>query len=313
MGVSMMLVAMVSSVNGAEPAAEKIVEVMPEAMVASPVSATEVTETVTAVAEVEAAAVDIEAKPAVVASKAESMAVVKGEPVAVVVEARPVDKMAMIDAQIRSSFAATLPSLSIDSIADTPIEGLYEVVFGTRVVYVSGDGRYILQGQMDDLETGDQITDQRKSVLRKAVVKDLKESDMIIYGNKDAKHTITVFTDLDCGYCRKLHGQMDQYIEQDIRIRYLAWPRAGIPSQAATDITSVWCADDPKKAMDIAKSGGLVEPRDCDNPVASQFSLGQSLGINGTPALLLESGEIIPGYVPPARLRAELDKRALVN
>jgi len=217
--------------------------------------------------------------------------------------------MAEVEKRMRASLAVLLPTLQPDAIAETPIDGLYEVTFGARVVYISGDGRYLFQGKLVDMETRTPITDDREQVLKKALLDKLDESQMIVYGDDNAPHTITIFTDIDCGYCRKLHSEMSDYNANGIRVRYLAYPRAGLRSQSARDAQSVWCANDRNEAMDVAKGGGKVPTKTCESPVAEHYELGQEFGISGTPALVLEDGEIIPGYIPAARLRAALDQR----
>jgi thiol:disulfide interchange protein DsbC len=211
--------------------------------------------------------------------------------------------------KVRSSLAMLLPRLRPDAIRPAGFLGLYEVAIGTRLIYVSEDGRYLLQGQVIDLETRTPLTEERLQDLKRVAIDGLDESDMIIYGDEKAPHTVTVFTDIDCGYCRKLHAEMDQYNEQGIRIRYLAYPRGGMKSHAARQSVSVWCADDRSAAMTAAKTGGTVEARDCENPVADHYELGQEFGIRGTPALVLEDGEVLPGYLPAKRLITVLEQR----
>lgn len=222
--------------------------------------------------------------------------------------AQPVS--ADVDARLRASLKVLLPTLEPDAIAESPLPGLYEVTFGTRIVYVSSDGRYLVKGRMVDLETRTEITEDREQQLKQGLLAGLDESQMIVYGDKDARHTVTVFTDIDCGYCRKLHSEMDAYNAAGIRVRYMAYPRAGIGSPSAQKAASVWCADDRQQAMDQAKSGANLPKRECDNPVAAQYRLGREFGINGTPALLLEDGSLIPGYIPAKRLAAMLDAQA---
>ena len=141
------------------------------------------------------------------------------------------------------------------------------------------------------------------------VLSKIDEDRMIVYGPDDAKHTITVFTDIDCGFCRRLHSEMDQYNKQGIAIRYLFYPRAGIGSDSYNKAVSVWCADDRHAAMDAAKAGKDIPSKTCDNPVEAHYELGQQMRVQGTPALVLSDGEIVPGYVPPAKLRRALDER----
>ncbi len=213
------------------------------------------------------------------------------------------------DQKIRNSLAVLLPGLSPDEIRSTPVDNLYEVTFGTRLVYITGDGRFLVQGKLVDLETRTEITDQRLSELKKAALAKVGEDQMVIFGPQDAKYTVTVFTDIDCGFCRKLHSEMKQYNDAGIRIRYLFYPRAGIGSDSYKKAVSVWCADDRKAAMNAAKAGQSIEARTCDNPVAEHYALGQAMRVQGTPALVLDDGEMLPGYVPADKLRAALDQR----
>jgi thiol:disulfide interchange protein DsbC len=134
---------------------------------------------------------------------------------------------------------------------------------------------------------------------------------MIIYGEKTLPYQVTVFTDIDCGYCRKLHSQIKEYNEEGIRIRYLAYPRSGIMrdgkmTDSAALAESVWCADDRHAALTDAKAGKDVPNKKCGSPVSAQYQLGQDFGVTGTPALLFNDGELVPGYVPPKRLAAAL-------
>ena len=223
------------------------------------------------------------------------------------VQAADVDQAT--DERIRSSLGALLPGLQPDGVRATPVDNLFEVTFGTRVVYVTGDGRFLVQGKVIDLETRTEITEQRLSELKMAALAEVGEDRMIIYGPEDAKHTVTVFTDIDCGFCRKLHADMPEYNKQDIRMRYLFYPRAGLGSESYDKAVSVWCADDRKAAMDTAKAGGAVPAKTCENPVAEHHALGQAMQLQGTPALLLEGGQMVPGYVPPDKLRTLLDQQ----
>ncbi|MGD8957026.1 MAG: DsbC family protein [Chromatiaceae bacterium] len=211
--------------------------------------------------------------------------------------------------KITASLRALLPDLQADDIRATPIDNLYEVSIGMRVVYVTGDGRYLLQGSVIDLETRTEITAERQSALKLAALNEVGEEQMVVFGPEDAEYTVTVFTDIDCGFCRRLHGDMAGYNEKGIRIRYLFYPRAGIGSESYNKAVSVWCADDRKQAMTQAKAGQPVAPKTCENPVDEHYALGQAMRLQGTPALILESGETVPGYVPPDKLRQALDQR----
>ncbi len=218
-----------------------------------------------------------------------------------------------VEKRIRNSLQTLLPDLVPDGVRKTPIKDLYEVTFGTRLIYLTGDGQFLLQGSLIDLTTRTEITAQRLSALRLAAVDEVGEDHMVIFGPKDAKHTVTVFTDIDCGYCRRLHADMAQYNDEGIRIRYLLYPRSGLGSDSYDKAVSVWCADDRNKAMDAAKAGQSLEKRSCDNPVAEHHALGQELRVQGTPSLILQDGYLVPGYVPAGRLRELLDQRLAMS
>lgn len=212
-------------------------------------------------------------------------------------------------AKIRAELTKKLGDISLDSIEASPVPGLYEVLIGARLYYVSADGRYFIQGKMTDIETGTDLTETKVSAARKKLIDNVGEDKMIVFGKGDEKHTINVFTDIDCGYCRKLHSQIDDYNDRGIRVRYLFYPRAGVSSESGRKAVAVWCADDRKKAMSEAKQGKTLAQKNCSNPVADQYALGKMIGVTGTPALVLENGELIPGYIPPARLRRLLDAK----
>jgi thiol:disulfide interchange protein DsbC len=213
-----------------------------------------------------------------------------------------------VEQKIQAALQDKLPKLSVESVRPSALPGIYEVVFGTSVIYVDETARYVLSGDLFDLDQRQSLTEARTTDLRADLLAQLDEQDMVVFAGKDAKHTVTVFTDISCGYCRKLHSEIQDYLDAGIRIRYLAFPRAGVASQAGETAQSVWCAADRNQAMTAAKSGEKVEQKSCDNPVAAHFALGQQLGIKGTPALMLENGRILPGYVPAERLQQVLEQ-----
>lgn len=194
------------------------------------------------------------------------------------------------------------------SVILSPVKGLYEVTVPPRVFYISADARFLMSGSIYDLQTKTNLTEEKLSDARVASLDEMGETSMIVFAPEKVKHTISVFTDIDCGYCRKLHSEMAKYNELGIKIRYLAYPRAGIGSESYNKAVSVWCAEDRNQAMTNAKKGGKVPDKKCTNPVAAHYQLGQELGINGTPALMLENGQIYPGYVPADKLITVLDK-----
>lgn len=211
--------------------------------------------------------------------------------------------------KVRQGVARVLPDLQIDEVTLSPVPGLYEVVIGQRLVYVTEDGRYLLQGNLVDLQQQKNLTEPRLNDIKARALSEVSEDSMVIFGPEDAKHTVTVFTDIDCGYCRKLHGEMAKYNDAGIRVRYLFFPRAGVDSPSYRKAVSVWCADNRNEAMTVAKTGATLEDRDCPNPVREHMALGQQMGVTGTPALVLESGAMVPGYVPAERLLGMLEQQ----
>jgi len=211
-------------------------------------------------------------------------------------------------ATVRSAVAKALPDVVIDSVSASPISGLYEVMVGSQIVYVTGDGRYFVDGRIVDLKTREDLTEPRLAMVRKATVNAVSEKDMVIFAPAKYDHTITVFTDIDCPYCAKMHSQIGQYEAEGIRVRYLFYPRAGAHSSSYDEAVSVWCSDDRNQALTDAKAGKKIPAKTCDNPVDEHMAVARKVGINGTPAIMLESGDMIPGYVEPKRLAQMIAK-----
>ncbi|RMF19128.1 MAG: DsbC family protein [Gammaproteobacteria bacterium] len=211
---------------------------------------------------------------------------------------------------IRKSLSHAVPGVAISSIEPSPLPGIYMVETANRqLLYASGDGRYILSGDMYQID-GTKIanmTEMRRENYRRELLASISESDMVVFKPEGpVKAVINVFTDVDCGYCRKLHKEVPQLNEMGVQVNYLAYPRAGIGSSSYKKMVSIWCADDPQAAMTIAKQGGVPPEKTCENPVEKEFDLGNRVGVTGTPAILLSSGRLIPGYVPAANLARTL-------
>jgi len=214
------------------------------------------------------------------------------------------DAFAAVEDKIRT----LAPSATTVAISETPVDGLLQAQINSDIVYISNDGAYLLQGTLFDIEARVNLTDQAMADVRRDLITDLNDPrDIRFTPEGETVHSLLVFTDIDCGYCRKLHEQMDEYLEKGIEIKYLAYPRAGIGSHSYEKYVSVWCADDQRAALTAAKAGDEPEPRQCDNPVLEQFELGQQLGVTGTPAIVTRDGTLIPGYMQPEMLRARLD------
>ena len=208
---------------------------------------------------------------------------------------------------VEAKLRTIAPGAESIALSDTPIEGLLQAQINSDIVYVSSDGAYMLQGTMYDIETRTNLTDQAKSVVRKGLLKDMDTSGQIVFSPENPKYELTVFTDIDCGYCRKLHEQIEAYMAEGIAIRYMAFPRAGVGSHSYEKYVSVWCADDQRTALTLAKGGSEPEPLQCDNPIDAQYQLGRDIGVTGTPALVTADGTLIPGYMPPETLRERLE------
>lgn len=208
---------------------------------------------------------------------------------------------------VEEKLRTLVPNAQTIAISETPIEGVLQVQINSDIVYVTEDAQYLLQGQIMDIDSRENLTDRAKSGIRMTLLTDLDRDQQITFAPQDSKYDLLVFTDIDCGYCRKLHNQMAEYNEEGIAIHYLAFPRAGIGSASFDKFVSVWCADDQKTALTLAKNGTDPEPKACPNPVAEQYNLGQAIGVTGTPSMVTSDGTMIPGYMPPAQLRQRLD------
>lgn len=218
-------------------------------------------------------------------------------------------------AQIDSTeFAAVKAKLSqslgfqIDSIKHSKMPGVVEVLTDQGLFYASADGSYLLHGKLYGLNSG--VSNLTEESLAQVRIEGMgKYADaMIVYPAKNEKHIVTVFTDITCGYCRKMHEQMDDYNDKGITVRYLAYPRAGVKdrsgsySQGFKDLRSIWCHEDPQMALTKAKAGSSVAARICEMPIEEEFDFGRQVGVTGTPAIMLSNGMMVPGYQDPSKL-----------
>lgn len=194
-----------------------------------------------------------------------------------------------------------------DSVQASPVPGIYEVTIGSHIVYVTGDGRYMFQGELLDVNKRVSLTEPRRRQMIKQLMDGVSEDEMIVYEPARPRHTITVFTDIDCGYCRKLHNEIQDYLDAGIRVRYMFFPRAGAGSKSWQKAEAVWCAKDRRAALTAAKNNKPIDMKTCDNPIKEHMQLVDKLGARGTPFIVLEDGETQPGYVPAARLAQLLD------
>lgn len=208
------------------------------------------------------------------------------------------DDLDSLKKQLESRFN----DLKIRDIRSTPVAGIYEIVFGTQTAYVTADGHYMLTGNLVDLETRRNLSAERRSELIRQSVSAMKDSSAIVFMPKQVRHTVTVFTDVDCPYCAKFHKEVPALNSAGIKVRYLLYPRTGKNSESYKRAQAVWCAKDRNQAIGIAKAGGKIDMKTCPNPVDSHLALGEEVGVTGTPTLVLDDGRVIPGYVPATEL-----------
>jgi thiol:disulfide interchange protein DsbC len=207
----------------------------------------------------------------------------------------------------RAEIAAHIPGTTAEQLRATPITGIYELTRGAEIAYVTPDGKYAITGDLYDLGSNDDLTESRRREARTRLIGGYPETDMLVFAPKDPKYTVTVFTDVDCGYCRKLHSEMAEYNRLGVRVRYLLYPRTGPNTSSWTKAVQVWCSNDRNDALTRAKLGQELPARPCtNNPVARSYALGRDFGLDGTPAIILANGELLPGYIPPDALLKHL-------
>ena len=213
---------------------------------------------------------------------------------------------------IREKMKIVLPGSTPDAIIPAPIDGFYEVSYGTTILYVSGDTNYVFEGILVDIGDGKKnLTELSQNNIRKSYATTINQQDTINFGDTKPRHTVNIFTDIDCGYCRKLHAEIEEYASYGIQVRYLLYPRGGLNGSAShSKAVSVWCSDDRKEALTKAKAGEDLEVKSCDNPIADHYQLGRKVGVTGTPAIFTEDGQLIAGYLPPKQLAQRLDEMA---
>src|SRR5690606_19536495 len=207
----------------------------------------------------------------------------------------------------RQAILSLSPDVVIDQIEPAPLPGFREVIVSGQVLYVSDDGKYLLQGALFDITEKKDLSQSGLTKVRREIVSQIPKSERIVFAPANPKHTVTVFTDVECGYCRKLHEEIAEYNRRGIAIEYVAFPRQGLGTEDFRLMESVWCSADRRKALTDAKSGRRVTPRSCDNPVASHYRIGQRVGLTGTPMIVAADGTQMPGYMPPEALQSVLD------
>jgi thiol:disulfide interchange protein DsbC len=211
-------------------------------------------------------------------------------------------------ATVRAAIETLVPGATIDSIEKAPLDGFYQVAVTGQLVYVSADGKYLIQGVLYDIPARKDLTESGRAKMRSARLQDVGPDMRIAFAPKQPKHTVTVFTDIDCGYCRRMHEQVPEYNKLGISIEYLFFPRGGPGSEAWDKAVSVWCSDDRHQALTDAKAGRDLDKKQCSNPVEQEYQLGAQVGVTGTPMIIARDGTQLGGYVPPEQLLQRLEQ-----
>ena len=213
------------------------------------------------------------------------------------------DELETVRARVSSMFEEIDP----EHVQPSPIDGWYTVRKGAIVAYISGDGRYLLQGDLIDLDLQVNLSEEERNKARVEMVAALPADQTITFTPEDVKYSVTIFTDIDCTFCRKLHSQIDDYMAQGIEVSYLLYPRNGPTSQSWVKAEQVWCADDRNEALTLAKIDQEFETHSCDSSMVSQhYAMGRDIGLTGTPAIILSDGTLLSGYLPAEPLAERL-------
>lgn len=203
--------------------------------------------------------------------------------------------------------AEMFDEIGAENVSESPVDGWYTVHKGSVVAYVSEDGRYLLQGDLIDLDQQLNLTELTRTETRRTLMSTIDNDQTILFSPVDPKYRVTIFTDVDCTYCRKLHSQIDEYLAAGIAIRYMLYPRNGPASTSWATSERVWCARDRNRALTSAKLDSDFETQKCDaSAVSQQYMLGQDIGLTGTPAIVFDDGTLVSGYLPPAALASRL-------
>ncbi len=221
---------------------------------------------------------------------------------------------AEVPAEERERLAGMFESIGPENVKLSPVDGWYMIQKGSLVAYISSDGRYLLQGDLIDLDTKVNLSEVSRTDSRRELMSGVPDNELILFSPDEVKYSVAVFTDVDCAYCRRLHNQIEEYMANGIEIRYLLYPRGGPASAAWNTSEAVWCAKDRGEALTLAKLGREFESSSCDaSIVQDHYVLGQEVGLSGTPAIVLDDGELIAGYLPPDALKLRLEQKAATS
>jgi thiol:disulfide interchange protein DsbC len=216
----------------------------------------------------------------------------------------------------RLAILKRLPAGSkLEDLRPSPLPGIYEFTQGADVSYLSADGKYFIDGNVYDMDTRANLTEEIRTRARLALINEVPESQMLIFSPPNPKYTITVFTDVDCAYCRKLHSEMAELNKLGVRVRYLFYPRTGPNTDSWRKAEVVWCSPNRNEALTRAKLGASLDmTKTCGaTPVAREYALGQTIGVRGTPAIVTDGGDYISGYMPPRELVQQINDLRLAR
>ncbi len=216
--------------------------------------------------------------------------------------------------QVRQKVNEMFEVINPEDVNPSPVDGWYSIHRGSVIAYVSANGRYLLQGDLIDLDQNINLSEAVRNNSRRDLMSAIPDADVIAFSPTDVKYSVTIFTDVDCTYCRRLHNQIDEYLAYGIEIRYLMYPRNGPTSPAWATAQEVWCSSDRNGALTAAKADRKFASTDCDSTIVDHhYALGQEVGLSGTPAIILNDGTLISGYLPPDQLKARLDQLTAAN
>lgn len=212
--------------------------------------------------------------------------------------------------KIRRMLEGRIAGAETADIVKSEVPGMYEVTAGGNIFFATANGRYLMHGKVYDMETQKELTESRMDGVRKKTIAGITDDQTIVFAppkGTPVKHTVTVFTDIDCHFCRELHKEMDGYLENGIKVRYMFFPRAGVRSGSAKKAENVWCAADRNAAMDTAKAQKVVADSSCSNPVAQHYNTGRQLGVSATPTMITDEGVVVRGFRRPNELMKMLN------
>ena len=213
--------------------------------------------------------------------------------------------------KVRQRVGEMFDMINPEDVKTGPVDGWYMIQKGSIVAYVSADGRYLLQGDIIDLDSQVKLTETSRNEARQELMATLPDDQTIVFSPEEVKYTVSVFTDVECTYCRRLHSQIDEYLAHGIEVRYLLYPRSGPASRSWNTSEEVWCAADRANALTMAKLDRDFDSAACDaSAIEEHYEMGRDVGLNGTPAIVLSDGTMIGGYLPPDQLKATLEQNA---